>query len=217
MNAKEKAAAEAAEKAKAEKAKKEDEEKAAAEAANANAAGESGAEAPEATPVVESGDEGKPKEGDPAPTPTPDPIPTSTKETQSEKDAAMADKVKGQKFAFCRILGGLVVSIKTDGEAKNVLLRSAAEKSVAGDKSTLKFDLNSTDYGITVLSKEEAAACEKALKTSKVFKKKFVFFAENLNSGKALAKKFYEMHKSTGFEQLNMADIEKAVQKYEAE
>lgn len=211
MNAKEKAAAEAAE-----KAKKEAEEKAAAEAANANAAGESGAEAPEATPAVENGDE-KPKEGDPAPTPTPDPIPTSTKETQSEKDAAMAEKVKGQKFAFCRILGGLIVSIKTDDGAKNILLRSAAEKSVAGDKSTLKFDLNSTDYGITVLSKEEAAACEKALKTSKVFKKKFVFFAENLNSGKALAKKFYEMHKTTGFEQLNMADIEKAVQKYEAE
>ncbi|MDR3049433.1 MAG: hypothetical protein LBV16_06340 [Elusimicrobiota bacterium] len=128
------------------------------------------------------------------------------------------DKSKtASAYGFCKVPGGVRIDIIVNGAKKTVLLKSASKKSLAGDEQTLKFDINAKEYGIVELSKQEAGLCVKAIENTKMFKKGFVFFADNKSDGQKKAAQFSALHGKTGFEQLSMEEVEKAVEKFSGE
>lgn len=142
-----------------------------------------------------------------------------------DKDvAAKANETEKAKsgaavYVGCRILGGIKIVYEEAGEKKKIMLRSANEKSISPD-GVLNFALKPHEYGLTVLTAEEAAIVKAKIGGAGYVRKGFVFFAnsrEDFEQVAAALSKHKTYYPTTGLEPLTLADIEKTVEVYKKE
>ncbi len=142
-------------------------------------------------------------------------------DADADAKANETEKAKsgGAVYVGCRILGGIKIVHEEAGEKKNILLRSANEKSISPD-GVLNFAIKPHEYGLTILTAEEAAIVKAKIGGASYVRKGFVFFANSREDFEQVAaaltshKTYYQ---TTGLEPLTLADIEKTVEVYKKE
>ena len=118
-------------------------------------------------------------------------------------------------YAFCRVTGGMYLSIICDdGTTENIVLKSGNKSKISPD-NVRTFEINPDKFGITELTVEQATKCEELLKPTGTYKRGFVFFTDDINEGNKKASEQLKKYPLQGTEQLGEEVFNNVVSKYE--